>query len=88
MTEKLESQLADQQKQLKHSSRQHLRKRMLRLDPLYPEFTSGPKCGIGRFFFCKVGCRDVSMATRGSLIADAIFALRNIGSVTLVTVFI
>ena len=39
---------------------------MLSLDPLYPEFVSGPKSGIGRFFFCKVCRRDVSMATRGA----------------------
>ena len=51
---KVDSQFADNQKQRNYSSRHHLLKQMLSLDPLYPEFVSGPKCGIDRVFFCKV----------------------------------
>ena len=66
LTGKVEEQLGNRHKPTKYSSRNYLHKRMLGLNPLFPDFVSGSKCGSGKYFFCRVCCRDVSIKARGS----------------------
>ena len=60
LAEQVDNQLS-KHKVKKYSSRNHLHKRMLGLNPLFREFVSGPKNGRGTHFYCKVCKRDVAM---------------------------
>ena len=64
--EKVGDRLSKQPKPKTYSSRNCLHRRMLKLHPAFPDFVSGPKCGSGKFFFCRVCRRDVGMKAHGS----------------------
>ena len=51
---RVEERLGSTKKVKKYSSRNDLRRDMLELNPFYKDFVSGPKCGSGKFFFCRV----------------------------------
>ena len=58
---KVGDRLSKRPKTKTYSSRNYLHRRMLSLHPAFPGFVSGPKCGSGKFFFCRVCHRDVGM---------------------------
>ena len=62
----METQLQPKKRVRKYSSRNALRREMLTLNPVFPDFVSGSSTGAGTHFYCKVGHRDVKMVTRGS----------------------
>ena len=58
--------LSSVKKVKKYSSRNWLRRDMWSLDPAYEVFVSGPKCGSGKYFFCRICERDVGIRAHGS----------------------
>ena len=62
---RVEERLGSTKKVEKYSSRKDLRRDMLELNPFYKDFVSGPKCGSGKFFFCRVCQCDVGMKAQG-----------------------
>ena len=66
LTPRVEERLSVTKKPKTYSSRNMLRRDMLDLHPVYRNFVSGPKCGSGKYFFCRLCQRDVGMKSQGS----------------------
>ena len=65
LSEKVENHLLSKNRARKYSSRNSLRREMLRLNPVYPDFVSGSSTGAATHLYCRVYHRDVKMVTRG-----------------------
>ena len=66
LTARMEEGLSATKKAKMYCSRNMLRRNMLYMNPFFGDFVSGPKCGSGKYFFCRVCQRDVGMKTHGS----------------------
>ena len=65
LSEKVENQLLSKKRVRKYSSRYALRREMLTLNPVFPDFASGSSTGAATHFYCKVCHRNLKMVARG-----------------------